>query len=69
MYTRQIFNFESMELLEATARKIIGKCRRETIALVEGKERHVVVYVPGGDNKYLSFWSFNLNMHDKYYKN
>lgn len=54
--TRKTFNCGSMEFLEVTAREIIGKCRRETIAPVDGEERPVIVYVPGGDNKYPSFW-------------
>lgn len=44
------------KFLEKVARNVIRRCRREAIACVDGKEQPVIVYVPGGDNKYPSFW-------------
>ena len=45
-----------MLFLEQTAREVIRKCRRQAVAVVNGREQRVNVYVPGGDDKYPSFW-------------
>lgn len=47
---------EEIGFLKEIAGKIIEKCRREAIAMVNGTEQRVNVYVPGGDDKYPSFW-------------
>jgi hypothetical protein len=47
---------ERFTRFEAHARKIIERCRRTATSVPGFSEQPVTVYVPGGDDKYPSFW-------------
>lgn len=47
---------QAMGFLKRAADEVIGKCQRRASAMTDGGQEQVNVYVPGGDDKYPSFW-------------